>query len=308
MNVNKAIECIELTKKFGSFTAVEGVSFSVSRGEVFGFLGPNGAGKTTTIKMICGILKPSSGEIYVEGENVWNNPQKIREKIGYMSQKFSLYNDLTVEENINFWGGIYGIQRKELKIRKEWIIEMAELKGMEKYLTSELSVAFKQRLAFGCALIHSPNIVFLDEPTSGIDPVSRKNFWEMICNLSDSGITFFITTHFIDEAENCKRVAFINNGRIVRLGPPNELKENLEMEIFEIESPQIFNALKILETRGFSNFSISGKKLRIIVRRRDEIETAISILKGEGLQVFSSEKVLPTLEEVFFLATKEREI
>lgn len=300
------IECFELTKKFGNFVAVDRVSFSISKGEVFGFLGPNGAGKSTTIRMICGILKPTSGKVYVDGEDVWENPERIRKKIGYMSQKFSLYNDLTVEENINFYSGIYGISKERVKERKKWIIEMAGLEGMEKVKTSELSGAFKQRLAFGCALIHEPEIVFLDEPTSGVDPLSRRKFWEIIYSLSKSGLTFFVTTHFIDEAENCQKVAFINNGRITGIGSPQSLKEILkEREIYEIECSQLFKAFSLLERKGWKNVSIFGKKLRIVSNEHGELEKIIFFLKNEGIEIISSEKVLPSLEEVFIHTVKE---
>lgn len=300
------IECFELTKKFGNFVAVDRVSFSISKGEVFGFLGPNGAGKSTTIRMICGILKPTSGKVYVDGEDVWENPERIRKKIGYMSQKFSLYNDLTVEENINFYAGIYGISKERVKERKKWIIEMAGLEGMEKVKTSELSGAFKQRLAFGCALIHEPEIVFLDEPTSGVDPLSRRKFWEIIYSLSKSGLTFFVTTHFIDEAENCQKVAFINNGRITGIGSPQSLKEILkEREIYEIECSQLFKAFSLLERKGWKNVSIFGKKLRIVSNEHGELEKIIFFLKNEGIEIISSEKVLPSLEEVFIHTVKE---
>lgn len=300
------IECFELTKKFGNFVAVDRVSFSISKGEVFGFLGPNGAGKSTTIRMICGILKPTSGKVYVDGEDVWENPERIRKKIGYMSQKFSLYNDLTVEENINFYSGIYGISKERVKERKKWIIEMAGLEGMEKVKTSELSGAFKQRLAFGCALIHEPEIVFLDEPTSGVDPLSRRKFWEIIYSLSKSGLTFFVTTHFIDEAENCQKVAFINNGRITGIGSPQSLKEILkEREIYEIECSQLLKAFTLLERKGWKNVSIFGKKLRIVSNEHGELEKIIFFLKNEGIEIISSEKVLPSLEEVFIHTVKE---
>lgn len=302
------IECFELTKKFGNFLAVDRVSFSILKGEVFGFLGPNGAGKSTTIRMICGILKPTSGKVYVDGDDVWENPEKIRNKIGYMSQKFSLYNDLTVEENINFYSGIYGIPKEKVKERKKWIIEMTGLHGMEKAKTSELSGAFKQRLAFGCALIHEPEIVFLDEPTSGVDPLSRRKFWETIYSLSNSGLTFFVTTHFVDEAENCQKVAFINNGRITGIGSPQSLKEILkEREVYEIECSQLFKAFSLLENKGWENISIFGKKLRIVSNERGEIEKIVYLLKNEGINVFSSEKVMPSLEEAFVHTVRKEE-
>lgn len=304
--MNSIIECVNLTKKFGKFVAVDRVTFSISRGEVFGFLGPNGAGKSTTIRMICGILKPTSGKIYVDGEDVWKNPEKIRKKIGYMSQKFSLYNDLTVEENINFYSGIYEISGEKAKERKRRVLEIADLQGMERVKTSELSGAYKQRLAFGLALIHEPEIVFLDEPTSGVDPLSRRKFWEMIYSLSKTGLTFFITTHFVEEAENCQKVAFINNGKIGRMGSPQSLKETLrEKEVYEIECSPLLNSFSLLKKEGWGNVSIVGKKLRVISNGYNELGKIISILKREGIQIFSSDKVLPTLEEVFVQTVRE---
>lgn len=304
--MNSIIECLNLTKKFGEFVAVDRITFSVSRGEVFGFLGPNGAGKSTTIRMICGILKPTSGKIYVDEEDVWKNPEKIRKKIGYMSQKFSLYSDLTVEENINFYSGIYEISREKARERKRRILEIAGLEGMERVKTSELSGAYKQRLAFGLALIHEPEIVFLDEPTSGVDPLSRKKFWEMIYSLSRTGLTFFVTTHFVEEAENCQRVAFINNGKIVRMGSSQSLKGTLkEREVYEIECSPLFSSFSLLEKGGWGNVSIVGKRLRVISNGYNELEKIVSLLKREGIQIFSSDRVLPTLEEIFVQTVKE---
>jgi ABC-2 type transport system ATP-binding protein len=307
--VREIIECVDLTKKFGKFVAVDRVNFAISRGEVFGFLGPNGAGKSTTIRMICGILKPTSGKVYVDGEDVWKNPEKIRRKIGYMSQKFSLYNDLTVEENINFYSGIYGISRERAKERKRKIIEIAGLEGMEKVKTSELSGAYKQRLAFGLALIHEPEIVFLDEPTSGVDPLSRRKFWEMIYSFSRKGLTFFVTTHFVEEAENCQKVAFINNGRIVAIGSPQSLKENLgEREVYEIECSKLMQAFSLLQREGWGNISIKGNKIRVLSNEYGEIEKILDLLKKEAIDVLSYEKVLPTLEEVFVQNVKEAQL
>ncbi len=300
------IECVELTKRFGNFIAVDRISFSILKGEVFGFLGPNGAGKSTTIRMICGILKPTSGKVFVDGDDVWKNPERIRRKIGYMSQKFSLYNDLTVEENINFYAGIYGIPKNKVNSRKEWILKMADLKGMERVRTSELSGAYKQRLAFGCAIVHEPEIVFLDEPTSGIDPLSRRNFWEMIYSLSKSGLTFFVTTHYVEEAENCQKVAFINNGKISGIGSPQSLKEMLrEREVYEIECSQPFQAFFLLEKEGWEDISIRGKKLRILSKDLKELKEILEILKKGSINVVSWEKVLPTLEEVFIHTVKK---
>jgi ABC-2 type transport system ATP-binding protein len=222
-----------LVRRFDGFTAVDNVSFDVSRGEIFGFVGPNGSGKTTTIKILCGIIPPTSGEVTVVGVNVSNKPEGVKGKIGYMSQKFSLYMDLTVTENISFFGRVYGLTWDELEKRKRWILEMAGLKEKENMITNDLSGAFRQRLALGCALIHHPDIVFLDEPTSGVDPVSRQSFWEMIKTLAGMGTSIFVTTHYIDEVENCDRVAFLHKGRALAIENSAKLKVQYGMHSME---------------------------------------------------------------------------
>lgn len=219
-----SIEVKNLSKKFGDFVSVNDISFTVKKGEVFGFLGANGAGKSTTIRMLCGILKPTSGDAIVGGFSVMNQPEKVKQRIGYMSQKFSLYNDLTVEENINFFAGVYGIERNILEERKKWILSIADLNGREKLLTSVLPGGIKQRLALGTAVIHRPEIVFLDEPTSGVDPIARRNFWELIISLSDDGTTVVVTTHYLEEAEYCNNIILIDSGRLIAEGNPKELK------------------------------------------------------------------------------------
>ena len=213
-----------LTKRFGNFTAVDHLSFSVRRGEIFGFLGPNGAGKSTTIRMLCGLLTPTEGEAVVGGFGVSQDPERVRESIGYMSQKFSLYRDLTVRENIAFFGGVYGLAGQRLRARAEAVIDMAGLHGLEQRLTGTLSGAHQQRLALGCAILHEPPILFLDEPTSGVDPISRRMFWDLIQAMAARGSTILVTTHFMDEAEFCGRLGFITGGRLVALDRPTELK------------------------------------------------------------------------------------
>ena len=222
-----AIKIEGLTKKFGDFTAVDRISFEVGQGEIFGLLGPNGAGKSTTIKMLCGLLAPSDGRGQVAGLDIKKENEKIKSQIGYMSQKFSLYNDLTVEENIDFFSGLYQIPADRKKGRREWIIGMAGLKDHRRSLTGSLSGGWKQRLAIGCAMIHQPKIIFLDEPTSGVDPLSRRSFWTLINELASEGITVLVTTHYMDEAENCQRLALIDSGQIVALDTPNNLKQQL---------------------------------------------------------------------------------
>lgn len=214
-----------LSKRFGDFTAVDHLSFAVPRGEIFGFLGPNGAGKSTTIRMLCGLLTPTGGSARVGGYDVGREPERVRENIGYMSQKFSLYRDLTVRENISFFGGVYGLRGERLRSREAAAMEMAGLHGMEDRLTGTLSGAHQQRLALGCAILHEPPILFLDEPTSGVDPLSRRMFWDLIHRLSARGVTILVTTHFMDEAEFCGRIGFINHGRLVALDRPSALKE-----------------------------------------------------------------------------------
>jgi ABC-2 type transport system ATP-binding protein len=219
-----AVVVENLEKRFGSFIAVNRVSFQVRRGEVFGFLGPNGAGKSTTIRMLCGILSPTTGRGTVAGFDVFTQPEQIKANIGYMSQKFSLYQDLTVEENIDFYSGIYCIPADKKQERKEWVIEMSGLAGHRHSLTSILSGGWKQRLALGCAILHEPPIIFLDEPTSGVDPISRRQFWDLIYELSSRGTTIFVTTHYMDEAEYCNRLGLIYRGELIALGTPHDLK------------------------------------------------------------------------------------
>ena len=216
-----------LSKRFGDFVAVRDVNLRVGKGEIFGFLGPNGAGKSTTIRILCGLLAPSEGKAMVAGFDVAQEPEKVRENIGYMSQRFSLYDDLTVEENINFFMGIYGVNRTRRAVRKQYALEMVGLVGQEKTMTRTLSGGWKQRLALGCAILHEPPIVFLDEPTSGVDPIARRAFWDLIYQLSEAGQTVFVTTHYMDEAEYCHRVALLYHGKMIALGTPAELKSSM---------------------------------------------------------------------------------
>lgn len=255
----QAIHVENLTKKFGSFTAVDNISFSIPQGSIFGFLGPNGSGKSTTIRMLCGVLHPTSGKALIMGKDVIKNTEAVRQSLGYMSQRFSLYEDLTVEENLDFYAGVYGLSKKVSEDRKKELIAMANLTGKEKSLAGTLSGGWKQRLALGCALIHKPKLLILDEPTAGVDPVSRRVFWEIIHALARQGITILVTTHYMDEAESCDRVGFILNGRLINIDSPQELirkegAKNLE-DIFikyvetatnhKVEST--FNDLKFLK-------------------------------------------------------------
>ncbi|MEW6457374.1 MAG: ABC transporter ATP-binding protein [Acidobacteriota bacterium] len=248
-----AIEVESLTKKFGDFLAVDNISFNVEKGEIFGFLGPNGAGKSTLIRMLCGLLEPSNGTAKVGGFDIRKTHEKVKKNIGYMTQKFSLYNDLTVEENINFFGGIYGLSKEEINEKINWTLQMSDLEGKEKALTGKLSSAWKQRLALGCAILHNPKIVFLDEPTSGVDPISRRNFWELIYELSDKKITIFVTTHFLEEAEYCNRLGLIYNGKLIAIGTPRELKEKSSYEGL-IPSPTLEDAFVYLMEKEREEF------------------------------------------------------
>ncbi|GMU95228.1 ABC transporter ATP-binding protein [Ignavibacterium album] len=297
-----SIEVKNLTKKFGDFVSVNNISFSVKKGEVFGFLGANGAGKSTTIRMLCGILKPTSGDATIGGFSVIHQPEKVKLKIGYMSQKFSLYNDLTVEENINFFAGVYGIERNILVERKKWILTIADLKGREKLLTSSLPGGIKQRLALGTAVIHKPEIVFLDEPTSGVDPIARRNFWELINSLSDDGTTVVVTTHYLEEAEYCNNIILIDSGRLIAEGNPKELKAKyITSKILEVQCDNVTEAIEILEKQNFVDDSnIFGNNIHISVNDNFvSQEQIINALSANSINIYKIEEVMPTLEDVF---------
>ena len=298
-----SIEVKNLTKKFDGFTAVDGISFEVKQGEIYGFLGANGAGKSTAIKMLCGILEPTSGDALVSGFSVMNDPDKVKRNIGYMSQKFSLYNDLTVEENINFFGGVYGLYNSKLKERKNWVLKVAYLEGKEKLLTASLPGGIKQRLALAIAVIHEPKIVFLDEPTGGVDPISRRNFWDLINELSQSGVTVFVTTHYLDEAEFCNTITLINAGNIIATGSSKDLKTKyLTNTIMEIECNRTVDALDILSKEKWINeISIFGNYLHINVEDENRAKRLIAevLTEKNSIRVIRAEKIIPTLEDVF---------
>ncbi|MGA7836652.1 MAG: ABC transporter ATP-binding protein [Ignavibacteriaceae bacterium] len=300
--MTKSIEVKELSKIFGDFKAVDKVSFSVEKGEVFGFLGANGAGKSTTIRMLCGILEPSDGDALVSGFSIMNEPDKVKQNIGYMSQRFSLYNDLTVEENINFFGGVYGLYGKELAERKEWVLNISNLKGDEKILTGSLPGGIKQRLALGTAVIHRPAIVFLDEPTSGVDPISRRSFWDLINELSSGGTTVLVTTHYLEEAEFCNNIILMNAGRLIAEGNPKELKTNyLKNPIYEIECDRVVDAMELLEKQDFvDDTSIFGNQIHVIVdEKAGNKEIIEKTLNQHSIKISRIDKIVPTLEDVF---------
>lgn len=297
-----SIEVKNLTKKFGDFISVNEISFTVKKGEVFGFLGANGAGKSTTIRMLCGILKPTSGDAIVGGYSVMNQPEKVKQQIGYMSQKFSLYNDLTVEENINFFGGIYGLTNKELEERKKWVLSVADLTGKENFLTDSLPGGIKQRLALGTAVIHRPEIVFLDEPTSGVDPIARRSFWELINSLSEDGTTIVVTTHYLEEAEYCNNIILIDAGKLIAEGNPKELKAKyITSKIIEVECDKVVDAIEILSKQNFVDESnIFGNSIHISVNNNFlGNEQIINLLSSHSITVYRIDEVMPTLEDVF---------
>jgi len=306
-----SIEVNNLIKKFGDFTSVSSISFSVEKGQVFGFLGANGAGKTTTIKMLCGILEPTSGDAMVGGYSVMKHADKVKTKIGYMSQRFSLYNDLTVEENINFFGGVYGLEGKMFEERKKWVLSIAELERKEKLLTESLPGGIKQRLALGTAVIHKPEIVFLDEPTSGVDPISRRNFWDLINNLSSKGTTVFVTTHYLEEAEFCNNIILIDAGNLIAQGNPEELKTNyIRHKILEIECERTVEALNILSKKDFvEDVSIFGNNIHanVIDAELSKEKIKESLESEHSIKVNRIDEITPTLEDVFIhLLEKEK--
>ena len=295
-----AVEVNNLRRTFGDFVAVDNIDLTVAKGEIFGFLGPNGAGKSTTIRMLCGLLLPTGGSGTVGGYDVLKEPEAIKKRIGYMSQKFSLYDDLTVEENINFFAGIYGVPKAKRKARKEWVLEMAGIQDRRNSLTMTLAGGFKQRLALGCAILHEPPIIFLDEPTSGVDPISRRNFWNLIYAMSRAGTTIFVTTHYMDEADYCDRLALIYRGKIIAKGTPNELKQTyMARSVLEIEVDQLIPAMNVLSAHGIE-VAIFGSALHATVENAALFIPDLKILlKEAGLTVNRIEKIVPSLEDVF---------
>jgi drug efflux transport system ATP-binding protein len=310
MTQNQTSVAVEnLTKRFGTFTAVDRISFEAHRGEIFGFLGPNGAGKSTTIRILCGLLRPTAGRALVAGINVASNPEAVRQQIGYMSQKFSLYNDLRVVENLRFFGGMYSVSAKEMPERIAWALEMAGLTGREHALTGSLPVGWKQRLALGCAVLHRPPIVFLDEPTSGVDPVSRRKFWELIHKMVEDGVTVFVTTHYMDEAEYCNRLVLIDRGRIVAMGTPTELKNrHMKGQLLVVECEPLGPGLEALQAApGVLDAAVFGNSLHAVVANADEASPGIREgLEQRQIRVGRVERIAPGLEDVFVSLTAPR--
>jgi ABC-2 type transport system ATP-binding protein len=309
--VEFAVKVEDLVKRFGDFVAVDHIRFQVERGEIFGFLGPNGAGKSTTIRMLCGLLMPTSGKGKVAEFDLMKESEKIKQVIGYMSQKFSLYDDLTVTENLHFFGGIYGLSGPSQRQREKQVLEMIGLTELRDRITRTLPVGWKQRLALGCSILHEPSILFLDEPTSGVDPISRRNFWSLIQQMGEKNVTTFVTTHYMDEAEYCGRLALIYQGRIIALGTPSELKlKTLAQGLLEVECDPLISALDLLKGEPWiSEAAMFGDSLHVIGREGVDLEQEVSrILGGLGIHLKRIGRIRPSLEDVFVsLIEKEEE-
>ncbi len=303
----------DLTKRFGDFTAVDDVSFTVQEGEIFGWLGPNGAGKTTTIRMLLGLMRPTSGHARVLGFDSVTQPKSIHERIGYMSQQFTLYNDLTARQNIHFYGMVHGLRDDDLRRREAEIIEMAGLSGRENTLTGALSGGWKQRLALGCAMVHRPKVVFLDEPTAGVDPISRREFWDLIYGTAKHGVTILVTTHYMDEAELCKRVGFMSQGRLVAIDSPSRLKRTqMRGEVLEVRTPTPELAMRALKAAqqdrrlDLWEVALYGAQIHAVVPGAPAAAGPVkNLLEAEGIQVSGIERIPPTLEDVFISSVKD---
>ena len=297
-----AVELRALSKRFGTFQAVDGVTLDVQEGEIFGFLGANGAGKSTTIRMICGLLRPSAGSAHVLGIDVGTHPEEVKKRIGYMSQRFSLYDDLTVRANLRFYGGVYGLRGRGLAEREAWAVETAGLQGKEDTLTRDLAGGWKQRLALACAVLHRPRVVFLDEPTSGVDPLSRRRFWRLIDAMSEDGVTVFVTTHYLDEAEHCHRLALIHAGRLTALGTVAELKAVFARKaVLEVTVPRVAEALDVLAGQPFvRETSAFGTRLHVVVDdAEDGRRRVLERLEAAGNTPAAAARIVPSLEDVF---------
>ncbi|HTC90899.1 MAG TPA: ABC transporter ATP-binding protein [Bryobacteraceae bacterium] len=307
---SNAVAIRSLVKRFGGFVAVDDVNLEVRRGEIFGFLGPNGAGKSTTIRMLCGLLQPTSGTATVGGLDIATQSEAIKQKIGYMSQRFSLYDDLSVEENIDFFSGIYSVPKDRRAERKDYVLRMAGLEERRGSLTGLLSGGWKQRLALGCAILHEPPILFLDEPTSGVDPIARRTFWDLIYELSSSGHTVFVSTHYMDEAEYCHRLALMYRGKVIALGTPAELKKSLSSHnLFQLEVSDLLGSMNALEKiPGLSEIAVFGGGLHVTADDATDALTEIrSALERAGISVPLIEPIQPTMEDVFVAMIEEEE-
>lgn len=309
MNSGNSVEARELVKKFGDFVAVDHVTFDVRTGEIFGFLGSNGAGKSTTIRMLAGLLRPTEGKARVGGFDVFTEAEQIKRNIGYMSQRFSLYDELSVEENIDFFNGIYDVSRVDRSKRKGEVLELMDLRDRRAAITATLPTGWKQRLALGCAILHEPPILFLDEPTSGVDPIARRTFWDLIYYLSEEGHTVFVTTHYMDEAEYCHRLALMDEGQIIALSTPEELRKEFTEDTFiQLESSNTLESLRILtDLDSFSDVAIFGGGLRIRTRNRESAQKEIrKELDGHDIKIRRMELVEPGMEDVFVSRVESR--
>lgn len=306
MNQAPSIVVDNLVKRFGTFTAVDRVSFQIRSGEIFGLLGPNGSGKSTTIRILCGLLTPTSGSASVIGFDVARQPEEVRQHIGYMSQKFSLYNDLTITENLQFFAGLYGVKGSARAERMAWAIEMAGLSGNENLLTRQLSGGWKQRLALGCAVMHQPQVLFLDEPTAGVDPLSRRQFWDLIHQMSHEGVTVLVTTHYMDEAEYCNRLALIEQGRIVASGTPSEIKHKaIKGKLLLIECSPLGRGLEVIKLApGVIDASVFGAALHVVVGAEEQAGIDLpAFLAAHAVRVDRIEAIAPSLEDAFVSLT-----
>ena len=302
-----AVQAVDLTKKFGDFVAVDRVSFTVGRGAIFGFLGPNGAGKTTTIRMLLGLLRPTSGAATVLGFDIVKQTAEIKKRIGYMSQRFSLYDDLTVDENLNFYGRTYAVGGKQLRKRKAFVLQMAGLEGRERELTRNLSGGWKQRLALGTAIMHEPEMLFLDEPTAGVDPISRRAFWDLLYELAESGTTIMVTTHYMDEAEHCQNLAFIQHGQIVAHGSPAAIKDTeMRGQVLEIDCEDPALAIPALRQMGvFEEVALYGALIHAVAPDVEGLKPQIvQRLQEAGASVRTMDIIAPSLEDVFISSVR----
>ncbi|HTS78239.1 MAG TPA: ABC transporter ATP-binding protein [Bryobacteraceae bacterium] len=308
--MSAAVEVTDLVKAFGDFIAVDHVSLAVEKGEIFGFLGPNGAGKSTVIRVLCGLLSPTSGRALVGGRDVAAEPEQVRKTIGYMSQKFSLYDDLTVEENIDFFSGIYGVGKDRRCERKSYVLRMAGLEERRTSQTRLLSGGWKQRLALGCAILHEPPVLFLDEPTSGVDPVARRSFWDLIYELSAAGHTIFVTTHYMDEAEYCRRVGLMYAGKVVALGAPADLKREMKaFRLLQLETSDVIATMRAIEKKpGIQGVAVFGAGLHVTVNDPERASAFIrETLGAGGIAIRKLGPIAPSMEDVFVAVVEAEE-
>lgn len=304
----------DLTRRFDGFTAVDHISFRVPRGDIFGFLGPNGAGKTTTIRMLLGLLQPTEGHATVLGLDVARQAHQIQQRIGYMSQRFSLYSDLTIVENLNFYGRTYGVTGERLRERRAYALDMTGLGEQKDELAGNLAGGFRQRLALACAILHEPTLLFLDEPTAGVDPISRRDFWDFLYELAEEGRTIFVTTHYMDEAEHCRRLALIHQGRIILQGTPAEIKDHMTEQVLEIDCDLVNVALAVLrdamdaDQLPFSEVALYGSLIHAVADDVRALQPQIEAFLDEaGVSIQTMDVIAPSLEDVFIASVKQKE-